>query len=222
MSSFRFSYWSDPLCIWAFVAQPKLDRVLAEFGDRIAVDYRVVPVFGSVPQRFRDGSWSKQGVEGRVAATRRIAEAQGRDDVTGEGWRKMPASSWSPGASIKAVFALAEQGVIEAKCATDYQWRLRERFFLDDVNIAHRKEQLALVEACGIPTAKVEAMLDDGTALALLWEDHAEREKLGVRGSPSYVFDGGRTLFYGNFSYEPLRATIEAMVAGHYAQGSEC
>ena len=29
----RFSYWSDPLCIWALVAQQKLERILGELGE---------------------------------------------------------------------------------------------------------------------------------------------------------------------------------------------
>ena len=29
----KFSCWSDPMCVWALVAQQKLDRVLGELGD---------------------------------------------------------------------------------------------------------------------------------------------------------------------------------------------
>ena len=49
-----FSYWSDPLCIWAYVAQDKLDRTLREWGEKLDVSYRIVPVFGSLPWRFVD------------------------------------------------------------------------------------------------------------------------------------------------------------------------
>lgn len=222
MSAFRFSYWSDPLCIWAFVAQPKLERVLVEFGEKVAVEYRVVPVFGSVPQRFREGSWSDAGVDGRVESTRVVASKHGRQDVSGEVWRKIPSSSWAPGAALKAVFALAIGEEISAAQATTFQWQMRERFFVDDVNMALRSEQLQVCEGCDIPRGPVERMLDDGSALAMLWEDHVERERLGVRGSPTYVFDGGRTMFYGNFNVEPLLATIEAYVAGGSPRGSEC
>ena len=105
----QFSYWSDPLCIWALVAQQKLDSVLGELGDHVRVDYRIVPVFGSVPWRFAAGPWAKDGVDGRVAAPRRIAEEGGRSDVSGECWRRaMPASSWAPAAAIKAVFAFGD------------------------------------------------------------------------------------------------------------------
>ncbi len=61
MNTLPVTYWSDPLCIWAFVAQKKLDAIVSEFGDRVHIDYRVVPVFGSVGWRFREGPWKKPG-----------------------------------------------------------------------------------------------------------------------------------------------------------------
>ena len=69
----RFEYWTDPMCIWAFVAEPKLTRVLEEVGTHLEVDYRIVPVFGSVTQRLRDGGWAKEGREGRRSATKKVA-----------------------------------------------------------------------------------------------------------------------------------------------------
>jgi hypothetical protein len=83
-----FSYWADPLCIWALVAQAKLDRILEDLGAQLEVDYRIVPVFGSVPWRFSKGPWAVEGIDGRVVATRRIAEQSGRTDVSGECWRR--------------------------------------------------------------------------------------------------------------------------------------
>ena len=216
-----FSYWSDPLCIWALVAQQKLDRMLAELGDRVQPSYRIVPVFGSVAWRFAAGPWAKDGIEGRVAATRRIAEEAGRKDVSGACWqRAMPASSWAPAAAIKAVFAL-EDGRGDELGPT-YQRALRERFFVGEENIALRSVQLEVAEEVGVPRAPIEARLDDGTALAAVCEDHAEKERLRLQGSPTYVFDGGRAILYGNFDYAVLHSTVEALVRGAAPGGSAC
>ncbi|MBS2017383.1 MAG: DsbA family protein [Deltaproteobacteria bacterium] len=217
----RFSYWSDPLCIWALVAQQKLDRVLGEIADRVHVDYRIVPVFGSVPWRFSQGPWAKEGVEGRIAATRRIAEQAGRSDVSGECWRRAaPATSWGPAAAIKAVFSL-EDGVGEAAGPT-YQRLLRERFFVHEQNTALRRVQLELAEEMKLPIASIEARLDDGSALALVCEDHAEKERLRIQGSPTYVFDGGRAMLYGNFDYGILHGTVDELLRGLVPGGSAC
>lgn len=217
----KFSYWSDPLCIWALVAQQKLDRVLAELGEHVRVDYRIVPVFGSVPWRFAHGSWSKDGVDGRVIATRHIAEQSGRTDVSGECWRRaMPSSSWAPAAAIKGVFALDDGRGEEA--GPIYQRALRERFFVGEANIALRSVQLEVAEALSLPRAPIERRLDDGTALAAVCEDYAEKERLRLQGSPTYVFDGGRALLYGNFDYRILRSTVEELVRGIGPGGSAC
>lgn len=218
-----FTYWSDPLCIWAFVAQPRLDAVLGWYEDRVAVEYRIVPIFGSLPWRFREGSWAKGGVEARVAATQRVARQFGREDVTGEVWRDdTPASSWAPSLAIKAVFGMAADGQITERLAAAYQWRLRERFFVDDVNIARRAAQLAVAEELELPIAAIERRLDDGTALAALWEDHHARTEQKIAGSPTWVFDGGRAKLYGNFDEGVLQATVDQLVNGLDSGGTQC
>lgn len=217
----KFSYWSDPLCIWALVAEQKLDRVLGELGGHVRVDYRIIPVFGSVPWRFSAGPWAKDGLEGRVLATRTIAEQAGRTDVSGECWRNaMPASSWAPAAAIKAVFGLGEGRGEEVGPA--YQRALRERFFVGGANTALRSVQLEVAEELGLARAPIEARLDDGSALAAVCEDHAEKERLKLQGSPTYVFDGGRAMLYGNFGYGILRSTVEELVRGIDPGGSAC
>lgn len=220
-SRLRFSYWSDPLCIWALVAQQKLEDLLRQFGAQVQVDYRIVPVFGSVPWRFARGPWAKEGVEGRIAATRRIAEQGGRSDISGECWRHaMPATTWAPAAAIKAVFALHDGLGDEA--GPEYQRALRERFFVEEQNIALRRVQLELAEKMKLPLAPIEARLDDGSALCAVYEDHAEKELLRIQGSPTYVFDGGRAMLYGNFDYGILHSTVEELLRGGGPGGSAC
>lgn len=219
----EFSYWSDPLCIWALVAQTKLERILTELGRQLDVDYRIVPVFGSVPWRFAKGPWAKEGVDGRCAATKRIAEQSGRNDVSGECWRRaLPASSWAPATAIKAVFALEREGAVPIGSGARYQVALRERFFVHEENIALRHVQLSLAERLDLPRAPIEARLDDATALAAVCEDFAEKERLKIQGSPTYVFDGGRAMLYGNFEYGMLRSTVEELVRGIHPGSSAC
>ena len=223
MTRIEFGYWSDPLCIWALVAQQKLDRLLAELGRHLVVDYRVVPVFGSVPWRFSKGPWAKDGIEGRVAATRHIAEQGGRTDISGECWRSAaPASSWATATAIKAVFAMEARHQVPSESGARYQRALRDAFFVAEANVARRDVQLRVAEAQGLPRAPIEEQLDDGTALAAVWEDHMEKERLRIQGSPTYVFDGGRAMLYGNFEYGMLRSTVDQLVRGIHPGSSAC
>lgn len=223
MKPIEFEYWSDPLCIWAYVAQRKLEAVLERHGELLAPLYRVVPVFGSIPQRFATGSWSEAGPSGRAEATRRVAKQHQYDNVDGACWlNDCPSSSWSAGAPLALVHRMVEHETISRAQAERYQWRMRERFFVENVNVARRAVHLELAEETGVPRAELERRLDDGTGLAALWEDHARGEKLGLRGSPTFVFDGGRAMLYGNFSEAVLNATVEELVKGLVAGGSEC
>lgn len=216
-------YWTDPLCIWAYVAQARLEHLLDSHGANLDVAYHIVPVFGSVPHRFTHGAWAKAGPEGRATVTRKVAHARGYENVSGEVWVKdPPASSWAPSLAVKAAFAAAAADEVEDGVAADYQWQLRERFFVDDVNVARRAAQLEVAEAVGLPRASLEARLDDGTAMAALLEDHMAREALKLQGSPTYVFDGGRAILYGNFDPAILDATIEALERGLHLGGTEC
>ena len=214
-SALEFIYWSDPLCVWAFVAQPKLEKILEQWGDRVAVEYRVVPVFGSVPWRFESGPWAKAGPEGRVAATQRVAAKNGREDVDGSVWLDdPPASSWASGAAVKAAFAAEAAGEVEPGKAAAYLSGLRHRFFVENGNIAKRDQQLSVAEMLSIPTACIAKRLDDGSAFASLWQDDLAKTEQRVQGSPTYSFDGGRAMLYGNFPFAILHATVEELASG--------
>jgi predicted DsbA family dithiol-disulfide isomerase len=219
----QLAYWSDPLCIWAFVAQDKLNRVRAQFGDDIQLNLHIVPVFGSIPHRFREGSWKAPGVEGRIASMQRIALEHTGQEITCQVWRDdPPASSWTPGAAFKAVQLMVAADKAPEGCELAYLERMREWFFLENRNIARRDVQLALAESLGIPRAPLEACRDNGQAFAALWEDHQERERLKLRGSPTWLLAEDRAELFGNFPYELLEASIKALLAGVDPGGSRC
>lgn len=217
-------YWTDPFCIWAFTAEPQLNRLVENHGDRITIRYRIVPVFGSIVRRFATGAWSEQGPAGRAAATARIAaEHRPEIEVTGRVWiDDPPASSFGAAAAFEAVQLLEAEGLVEKGAAARYLSGLRHRFFVDNVNLARRDARLALAEDQGLPVAALAERIDDGRAMAALFEDQEDRLAAKVVGSPTYLFDGGRTRLYGNFRAEVLDATVRAYLANETGGGSAC
>lgn len=218
-----FTYWSDPLCVWAFVAQKHLADVLARGGEDLQPVYRIVPVFGSVPQRFRDGAWAEAGPAGRAEVTARVAREHGHPEVTGRVWiDDPPATTWLPSAAVKAAQALEASGAAPEGAAARFLWALRVALFVDDRNTARRRVVLDVAESAALDPDAVAAGLDDGTALAALFEDHQERDRQRVQGSPTYVLDGGRAMLYGNFDASVLHATVDRLLLGLQAHGSAC
>lgn len=58
------SYFSDVLCVWAYVAQIRLDELQRKFGDQICVEFRFLHLFGDVAARIETGWGDKGGAAG--------------------------------------------------------------------------------------------------------------------------------------------------------------
>lgn len=221
--SLPIAYWSDPLCVWAYLAEDKLRELDAVFGDAISLHWRVVPVFGSVPARFHGGVWAAEGRAGRATKTVELAQRFGHTEVHGRVWLDdPPASSWSPAAAFEAVRLLEEEGGAPAGAAGAYLRALRHAFFVEDRNIARREVQEGVARAQGLPESALAAALDDGRAVARVFEAHEERQRLGIQGSPTWVFDGGRAVLYGNVHAGVLRSTVAQLLEGQAPGASRC
>ncbi|WP_242048563.1 MULTISPECIES: hypothetical protein [Nostocaceae] len=51
MEPIRIFYFSDVLCVWAYIAQIRLDELKTTFEDKIAIAHHFVPVFGVARER---------------------------------------------------------------------------------------------------------------------------------------------------------------------------
>ena len=52
MEPIRIFYFSDILCIWAYIAQIRLDELKTTFQDKIAIEHHFVPVFGAAREKL--------------------------------------------------------------------------------------------------------------------------------------------------------------------------
>ena len=63
MSAVKVSYFSDALCIWAYVAQARIDAVRVKFGDTARLDHRFCSVFANtavkIPSTWREGEYAR-------------------------------------------------------------------------------------------------------------------------------------------------------------------
>jgi len=60
MSVVKVSYFSDVLCIWAYIAQARIDAVREKFGDTVELDHRFCLVFGNTAAKVR-ANWKDKG-----------------------------------------------------------------------------------------------------------------------------------------------------------------
>ena len=54
------TYCSDVLCVWAHIAQARVDEVARKFAGQVSIDYRFCSVFGDSAHKIRVG-WADRG-----------------------------------------------------------------------------------------------------------------------------------------------------------------
>ena len=85
----RIDYYSDVLCIWAYVAQIKLDELHRNYGERVQLDYRFVPVFGDVRSKI-EGGWARRGgLKGYAEHVRQVAERFDHVELHDDVWERV-------------------------------------------------------------------------------------------------------------------------------------
>lgn len=229
-NSIKLTYFSDLLCIWAYVSQIRVDELRANFGARIGFEYRFIPVFGAVAHRIEKGWGARGGIEAYAAHVHEMAQRFPHVEVHPRLWLEdVPASSADVHLFLKAVQRLIDAGVIPARAGTagrdtfeELMWRLRLAFFRDARNIARREVQFELAAGLGLPLAPIRSVLEDGTAMAELCRDLELCKELSVGGSPTYVLNEGRQKLYGNVGYKVIAANVQEMLQRPEDQASWC
>jgi hypothetical protein len=66
-------HFSDVLCIWAYIAQIRVEELQASFPTEVRIDYRFMQVFGNVADKM-DSQWADRGgLEGYAEHVRGVA-----------------------------------------------------------------------------------------------------------------------------------------------------
>jgi len=224
-------YFSDVLCIWAYVAQIRLDELRKSFPEQVRVTYRFIPVFGDVQGKMQ--GWSDRGgIAGYGRHVHEVAERFGHVPVHAEIWaRNTPAGSLSAHAFIKSVDLLCRDGELSSESVAAFDgrttleelmWRVRLAFFRDVRDIARLDVQLELARELDLPVDRIRLHLEDGRALAALSEDHESAQRSRVTGSPTYLFNEGRQTLYGNVGYRIIEANVQELLRDHSDRASWC
>lgn len=220
MSAPHITYFSDVLCIWAHVAQPRVDALIEEFGDTIEVEERFVSVFPDMRYK-RETYWGNHGgMEAYNADLQRLAEGHPHVAIHPDTWTKArPATSAHVHHYLKAVQILdtdRDHPALPGKAYRDLPStrlirRFRYGFFNEGLDVGDPETQRRIAAEEGIDVDAVERVFRNGEAMARLEVDHGIAEKLKLRGSPSYLMNDGRQILYGNVGYRLIRANVQEL-----------
>ena len=218
MSAVEVTYFSDVLCIWAYVSQIRLDEVKEKFGDAVQIDYRFCSVFGDTARKISSIWTGKGGYEGFNAHLRQVGEKFPHIKINPEIWLKTrPLTSASAHLFMKAVQLLDQEagGPVRGTsgCIFDRVLRdLRSAFFREGLDISRWDIQCNIAEALGADVDAVEGLIHSGRAFAQLAADYQDADKMRIEGSPSLVLNEGRQKLYGNVGYHLMEANIQELL----------
>ncbi len=200
-------FFSDVLCVWAYIAQARVDEVSRRFSDSITLEYRFCSVFGDTAHKIGVGWENRGGYTGFGAHIREVVEDFDYAPVHEQIWQQTrPRSSAPAHLLLKAV-----QRVDNSSCDVVLR-TLRRTFFEDCSDIASWPVLRKCLEAAAVPVKDVQALIDNGTAHADLEADYRAKDLLMVQGSPTFILNDGRQKLYGNVGYSIIEANINELL----------
>jgi predicted DsbA family dithiol-disulfide isomerase len=219
MSVVKVSYFSDALCIWAYIAQARIDAIMEKFGDAVRLDHRFCSVFGNTPLKI-PSTWRDKGeYAGFNAHLRSVALEFPHVEVHPDIWlTTRPPTSTSAHLFMTAIEQWQQErgsegaGGAAAPIFDETLWALRCAFFRDCRDIARWDVQCELAEELGVDIDAIEKRIHDGTAYARLASDYQDADRMRIEGSPSFVLNDGRQKLYGNVGFRIIEANIQELL----------
>jgi predicted DsbA family dithiol-disulfide isomerase len=228
----HLSYVSDVLCVWAYVAEIRLEELRREFGNEVELEYRFIPIFGATRYRIGEG-WAKRGgYAGFGAHVRKVAADFPDVSVDDKVWDSVaPTTSAMAHEMLCAVRLLEEAGAIDGArqdklggrtLLEHVIWSVRKAFFEEARDISDRDVLIDIAKTSGIPTAEIESKIASGEAMAEVCRDVELRDQNKVEGSPTYILNQGRQKLYGNVGYRVVSANLRELLETPAHQASWC
>ncbi len=210
-------YFSDVLCVWAYVGQARLDELETAFGAAIATDVHFVSVFGDARDKLAKRWADKGGMAAYAAHVRETVARFAHVEVHADVWEKV-----QPTSSLGCHIFLAAVKLVDAHRFRAATWALRQAFFRDAIDISVRRAQLAVAEQIGLDIDAIEHHLSTGRAHAELSRGLDLARLHGVDVSPTFVFDEGRQRLAGNVGYRVIEANVRELLRSAEAGHSWC
>lgn len=223
MEPIRVSGFSDVLCVWAYIAQVRLEELRNTFGDQVVVEPHFVSIFGHAREKLEARWRDKGGMAAYSRHVREVCERYPHVSVHPDVWvASTPPSSLACHLFLCAIRCCERQAALPPRTYDTLAWALREAFFVEAADISDRAIQWSLLERHGVARSPVEAVIDSGEAFAELSRDLDLARELSVTVSPTLVFNEGRQRLNGNVGYRVIEANIRELLRNPAGELSWC
>lgn len=225
MEPIRIFYFSDVLCVWAYIAQIRIDELKATFQDQISIQHHFVSVFGNAREKLEKGWRDRGGLSAYSHHVQEVVQKFNHVSVHPDIWSSVvPASSTASHVFLHAIRLLEQEGVLHP---SEHQfetavWAFRKAFFTQLADVGDRNTQMDIAKALGLPIAKIQAKIDSGEAYAQLSKDFELVKEHAVTVSPTLIFNEGRQRLNGNVGYRVIEANIRELLHNPSGEQSWC
>jgi len=226
------AYYTDMLCVWAYVSEIRLTELKKQFGSQINIHYHFTPIFGCTDHRI-GGAWKERGgFKGYAQHVRHVCHDFPHVEISPDTWNKtIPKSSASSHLFLKAVQLLEQKSLISHQ--NDQQFggntlfeelarQIRLAFFRDGLNIAEDDLLFDIAGQFDLPVQLIIEHMRNGEAMAAMCRDVELSKKFNIEGSPTYILNEGRQKLYGNLGYKIIEANVQEILHRPQNQASWC
>lgn len=224
MEPIRIFYFSDILCIWAYIAQIRLDELKATFEDKITLEQHFVPVFGAAHEKLENRWRDRGGLQGYGNHIQEVVKKFDHITVHPDIWTQVtPTSSTSCHLFLHAIQLVEAKGLVAQTGVFETAAKaFRDAFFTQLANVSDRKVQFEIAEELKLPIAAIQAEIDNGEAYAQLSKDFELVKEHTVTVSPTLIFNEGRQRLNGNVGYRVIEANIRELLHNPSGEQSWC
>lgn len=211
-------YYSDVLCVWAWIAQRRNEELNNKLLGKIEWRYHYLDVFGDASNKIPNQWQDKGGFSGFSNHIQKAAAPFPDAPINAELWKSVrPHSSANPHLVLKAAALM-----LGANVSIELALLIRQAFFIGGKDISHLDILFGIIEKAGYKADGVKQSIEDGTAMAALMADYQQAKLQSLKGSPTYIIDNGRQVLYGNVGYRVLLANIEEQLKTPANEASWC
>jgi predicted DsbA family dithiol-disulfide isomerase len=209
----HINYYSDILCIWAYVSQIRIAELESEFKDRIDINYVYFSIFGDAQTKLKTRWQEKGGMQAYNQHVLDIAKDFPHIEVNPDIWLKnSPTSSLPAHLYLASVRYLENNQVLPARSVHDLRLKFQSAFFRLTSDLSKGSVLDDIVVSNGMPLNDIKECITSGHAYAQLAHDQHQATQHQIKSSPTMVFNHDRQSLAGNVGYKIIAANVRELL----------
>ena len=211
-------YYTDVLCIWAYIGHRRVEELVSTFGNQLQINTHYCSVFSNALVKLEKNWAAYGGLRGYANHVQDVIQGFSHVEVGERVWHEVrPFSSAPAHLFLKSLEVI--EGRENASAQTYFEkpsvkaaWELRKAFFVTEQDISEPKVHNKICETLSIDYQQITTPEIVASAAALLAQDMDLARAQEVKGSPTFIMDGGRQKLFGNVGFRVIEANVKELL----------